>query len=257
MENTTLPNKLTEFGLNSYETKLWLTLLSEGPLVVGELSDIANVPRSRSYDVLESLEKKGFIHIKKRKPVRCETIPPDLVIENMKKRIKKTLEEEKTPLNKLKTKKLFLELEKIYKRNVNTNKQNNPPGLLKNKTNTKNQLQYMIKKAEKFVYIIDSGENTPSIMQFLSKHLPRLEEKGVIVNIMVNGPFNKKKKTNSQNLKLKETNLPNRLCIIDGNEMLFGLSGDKEVAVLVKTPTFIKSVVKLFENQWDNSNFVV
>ena len=89
MESTTPHNKLTEFGLNSYETKLWLTLLSEGPLVVGELSDIANVPRSRSYDVLESLEKKGFIHIKKRKPVRCETIPPILVIENIKKRIKK------------------------------------------------------------------------------------------------------------------------------------------------------------------------
>jgi len=257
MENATLPNKLTEFGLNSYETKLWLTLLSEGPLVVGELSDIANVPRSRSYDVLESLEKKGFIHIKKRKPVRCETIPPNLVIENIKKRIKKTLEEEKTPLTKLKTKKTFLELENIYKKNLNTNKQNNPPGLLKNKTNIKNQLQYMIKKSEKFVYITDSGENAPSIMRFLSKHLPKLEEKGVTVNVMVNGIFTKNKKTNSQNLKLKETNLPNKLCIVDGVDMLFMLSGDKEVAVLVKTPTFIKSVVELFENQWDNSSFIV
>ena len=257
MEGTTLPNKLTEFGLNSYETKLWLTLLSEGPLVVGELSDIANVPRSRSYDVLESLEKKGFIHIKKRKPVRCETISPILVIENIKKRIKKTLEEEKAPLNKLKSKKLFLELENIYQRNLNTNKQNNPSGLFKNKTNIKNQLQYMIKKSEKFVYIIEGGENTPPITQFLGKHLPVLEEKGVIVNVMVNGPLNKKKKTNNQNLKLKETNLPNRLCIVDGNEMLFGLSGDKEVAVLVKTQTFIKSVVKLFENQWGNSSFIV
>jgi len=257
MESTTLPNKLTEFGLNSYETKLWLTLLSEGPLVVGELSDIANVPRSRSYDVLESLEKKGFIHIKKRKPVRCETIPPNLVIENMKKRIKKTLEEEKAPLNKLKTKKLFLELENIYKINLNTNKQTNPPGLFKNKTNIKNQLQYMIKKSKKFVYIIDSGGETPSTIQFLAKHLPALEEKGVIVNLMVNGAFTKKKKINGQNLKLKETNLPNRLCIVDGNEMLFMLSGDKEVAVLVKTPTFIKSVVELFEKQWDNSGFVV
>jgi len=257
MERTTLPNKLTEFGLNSYETKLWLTLLSEGPLVVGQLSDIANVPRSRSYDVLESLEKKGFINIKKRKPVRCETISPNLVIENIKKRIKKTLEEEKKPLNKLKTKKIFLELENIYKRNPNTNKQTNPPGLFKNKTNIKNQLQYMIKKSERFVYIIEGGENTPPIMQFLAKHLPALEEKGVKLNIMVNGTFTKKKITNSQNLKLKETNLPNKLCLVDGTEMLVRLSGDKEAAVLVKTPTFIKSVVKLFENQWDNSNFIV
>ncbi|MBN1386465.1 helix-turn-helix domain-containing protein, partial [Candidatus Woesearchaeota archaeon] len=46
-------NKLKDFGLNSYESKLWTALLSRGVSTAGELSDIANVPRSRSYDVLE------------------------------------------------------------------------------------------------------------------------------------------------------------------------------------------------------------
>jgi sugar-specific transcriptional regulator TrmB len=53
--------KLKVFGLNSYEAKIWVALLSRGVSSAGELSDISNVPRSRSYDVLESLEKKGFI----------------------------------------------------------------------------------------------------------------------------------------------------------------------------------------------------
>ncbi|RJQ17958.1 hypothetical protein C4573_00830, partial [Candidatus Woesearchaeota archaeon] len=48
--------KLKDFGLNSYEVKIWTALLSRGVSTAGELSDIANVPRSRSYDVLESLE---------------------------------------------------------------------------------------------------------------------------------------------------------------------------------------------------------
>ena len=48
------------FSLNLYEVKIWTALLSRGVSTAGELSDIANVPRSRSYDVLESLEKKGF-----------------------------------------------------------------------------------------------------------------------------------------------------------------------------------------------------
>ena len=56
--------KLKDFGLNSYEAKLWVALLSRGVSTAGELSDIANVPRSRTYDVLESLEKKGFIIVK-------------------------------------------------------------------------------------------------------------------------------------------------------------------------------------------------
>ena len=49
------------FNLNLYEVKIWTALLSRGVSTAGELSDIANVPRSRSYDVLESLEKKGFV----------------------------------------------------------------------------------------------------------------------------------------------------------------------------------------------------
>ena len=57
--------KLKDFGLNSYEAKIWTALLSRGVSSAGELSDIANVPRSRAYDILESLEKKGFILIEK------------------------------------------------------------------------------------------------------------------------------------------------------------------------------------------------
>ena len=37
----------TYFGLNLYEAKIWTALLSRGIATAGELSDIANVPRSR------------------------------------------------------------------------------------------------------------------------------------------------------------------------------------------------------------------
>ena len=55
-------NKLRQFfGLNLYEVRIWTALLSRGVSTAGELSDIGNVPRSRAYDILESLEKKGFV----------------------------------------------------------------------------------------------------------------------------------------------------------------------------------------------------
>ncbi len=55
-------NKLRQFfSLNLYEAKIWTALLSRGVSTAGELSDIGNVPRSRAYDILESLEKKGFV----------------------------------------------------------------------------------------------------------------------------------------------------------------------------------------------------
>src|SRR3989344_1256969 len=52
------------FDLNLYEVKVWTALLSRGTSTAGELSSISDVPRSRTYDILESLEKKGFIIMK-------------------------------------------------------------------------------------------------------------------------------------------------------------------------------------------------
>ena len=80
-------NKLKDFGLNSYESKLWIALLSRGVSTAGELSDISNVPRSRAYDVLESLEKKGFIVMKVGKPIKYLAVPPTEVIERVKKKV--------------------------------------------------------------------------------------------------------------------------------------------------------------------------
>jgi HTH-type transcriptional regulator, sugar sensing transcriptional regulator len=82
-----LLSKLKEFGLNSYESKLWASLLSRGVSTAGELSDIANVPRSRSYDVLESLERKGFIQSKLGKPIKYIAIKPEEVIDIVKKKV--------------------------------------------------------------------------------------------------------------------------------------------------------------------------
>jgi len=64
------------FSLNLYEARIWTALLSRGVSTAGELSDIGNVPRSRAYDVLESLEKKGFIIMKLGKPIKYLAVEP-------------------------------------------------------------------------------------------------------------------------------------------------------------------------------------
>ena len=58
------------FNLNIYETKVWIALLSRGIASAGEIASISSVPRSRTYDVLESLEKRGFAITKIGKPVK-------------------------------------------------------------------------------------------------------------------------------------------------------------------------------------------
>ena len=76
------------FGLNLYEVRIWTALLSRGVSTAGELSDIGDVPRSRAYDVLESLEKKGFVVMKVGKPIKYLAVEPKEVVERVKKSIK-------------------------------------------------------------------------------------------------------------------------------------------------------------------------
>jgi len=68
------------FGLNIYETKVWLALLSKGIASAGEVADLSGVPRSRTYDVIESLEKAGFAIVKIGKPVKYIAVKPTEVI---------------------------------------------------------------------------------------------------------------------------------------------------------------------------------
>ena len=75
------------FSLNLYEARIWTALLSRGVSTAGELSDIGHVPRSRAYDVLESLEKKGYVVMKLGKPIKYIAVDPKEVVERVKKSI--------------------------------------------------------------------------------------------------------------------------------------------------------------------------
>ena len=111
-------NKLRDFGLNTYESKLWTALLSRGISTAGELSDISNVPRSRTYDVLESLEKKGFIIMKIGKPIKYIAVPPDEVLERVKKKIKEDSEKQAEVINDLREGEVITELNLLHHQGI-------------------------------------------------------------------------------------------------------------------------------------------
>src|SRR5512138_1517017 len=102
--------KIKDFGLNSYEAKIWTALLSRGVSTAGELSDIANVPRSRSYDILESLEKKGFVIMKLGKPIKYIAVSPTEVVDRVKKRVSEEATFRHKLLEELKTSDILSEL---------------------------------------------------------------------------------------------------------------------------------------------------
>lgn len=61
---------LRELGLTEYETRAYLSLLEKGATTASQVSEHANVPYSKIYETLNSLEKKGWIETKRGRPSR-------------------------------------------------------------------------------------------------------------------------------------------------------------------------------------------
>ncbi|MCX8169169.1 MAG: hypothetical protein N3E39_03015 [Candidatus Methanomethylicia archaeon] len=86
--------KLKSFGLTEYEAKVYLALLERGELTAEEISSLSNVPLPRVYDVLNNLEKKGFVKIISGRPRRFECIEPKYAFQNYVVYLRKSLEDE-------------------------------------------------------------------------------------------------------------------------------------------------------------------
>ena len=141
--------KIRLFGLNTYEAKIWSALLSRGVSTAGELSDIANVPRSRSYDVLESLEKKGFVIVKPTKPIKYLAVQPKEVLENVKSKIKQDMDSHINYISNDAFNGLINHFQEMYEKSAN--KDENMVAVLKGRKNTNKHLDFLVKNSKKMV----------------------------------------------------------------------------------------------------------
>ena len=145
--NVEMIRKIRLFGLNTYEAKMWFALLSRSVSTAGELSDISNVPRSRSYDVLQSLEKKGFVEAKPYKPIKYFTIQPKDVLKNIKNKIKRDRDNYINYISSDTFKSLINNFQEMYEKN--TDKDENMTAILKGRKNIHKHLDFLVKNSKK------------------------------------------------------------------------------------------------------------
>lgn len=254
-----LLKKIKDFGLNSYEAKIWTALLSRGVSSAGELSDISNVPRSRTYDVLESLEKKGFVMMKLGKPIKYMAIPPTEVIDVIKKKIREESTRQETTMDELKKSDVLDQLTQLHTNGIDTVEPTDLVGMVKNRDNVYDYLENMIKKAESSICIMTSADGMIRKMQYLEKSLKKASEKGVSIKILV--PHNKDSEKLEKDLKgvaevKNYTEIKSRFVLIDDSKLLFFITNDKDVhasydvAVWIETSFFAESIKGFFDMAW-------
>ena len=82
---------LREIGLTEYETRAYLFLIETGATTASRISANTDVPYSKIYEVLNSLEKKGWIETRSGRPKRYYPKPPTEALEATRLRLENTM----------------------------------------------------------------------------------------------------------------------------------------------------------------------
>jgi HTH-type transcriptional regulator, sugar sensing transcriptional regulator len=246
------------FGLNLYEVKIWTALLSRGVSTAGELSDIANVPRSRSYDVLESLEKKGFIVMKIGKPIKYIAVSPEEVVERVKKNMKKEADESVARLENLKNTDVIGELKGLHTQGVELVEPTDLSGSLRGRHNLYNHMELTIKGAEESVTLVTTSTGLLRKIEGLKGVMQEVAKRGVKIRIAA--PMNKELELAAAELsgiaEVRDCKLKGRFLIVDGKEVIFMVMDDADVhptydvGIWINTPFFAKALEDMFELAW-------
>jgi len=249
------------FGLNLYEVRIWTALLSRGVSTAGELSDIGNVPRSRAYDVLESLEKKGFVVMKLGKPIKYIAVEPVEVVERVKKLVRVDAEERSKRLDSLKGTDILQELNLLHKQGIEFIEPADLAGAIRGRHNIYTHLELLVRNAKKSVTLMTTSKGVMRKVEALKPELEKLAKKGVKIRIAV--PVTKENSDDVKDIsKIAEVrdnkNINARFCVIDGKELLFMILDDEEVhptydvGVWVSTPFFATALDNMFQACWEN-----
>jgi HTH-type transcriptional regulator, sugar sensing transcriptional regulator len=251
------------FDLNLYEAKVWTALLSRGVSTAGELSNISDVPRSRTYDILESLEKKGFIIMKIGKPIKFVALRPEEVVERVKKNLVVEAQSKSKRLEELKGDDVLSELTGLFENGVKFVEPADLSGSLRGRQNLHNHLDMMVRSAEKNITLVTTADGLNRKIEALMPSLEKAKKRGV--NIKVAAPIT------DHNVKLakqlskfadvrdtKDKDVNGRFAIIDDGQLMFMLTDDTnvhpnyDVGVWLSTDYFAKVMNQMFELAWSD-----
>jgi sugar-specific transcriptional regulator TrmB len=239
------------FDLNIYETKVWLALLGKGSASAGEIASISGVPRSRTYDVLESLEKKGFALIKLGKPVKYLGVKPKIILEKLKNNVRTDAEEKVQNLANVMGTHEFQQLEELYTVGINPVRREDLSASIKGRSTISNHLKEIIDSAIKEVLVCMHADEMKLKERLFIETFDSLKKKGIEVKIALFG--NKEvidKLSSFFKIKIKKVDIQGKFFIIDRSEVLFYLSQEstkEDSAIWLNSEFFSEAFAGLFD----------
>lgn len=218
------------FDLNIYETKVWLALLEKGNANIAQIHELSKVPRSRVYDVLKSLETKGFCVERIGRPIKYIAVEPPLVVEKIKKSIEAEAQEKVKILEKVKVSEEYKQLENLHKTTVNVTEKVGTT--IRGRSNLLAHLTNASKNAQDKIIIVSTPRGLERKLAMLLSTLASKAKRGVKTTVGIADsdgerfPEELRNKLKASDIKVKPIDGEARFCIVDNNVFLISESGE-------------------------------
>jgi sugar-specific transcriptional regulator TrmB len=262
-----LMDALKGIGLNLYERKLWVALLAKGTATAGELSEIASVPRSRTYDVLQTLADKGFVIVQTAKPLRYVAMQPAEALEKAKRRLQERYSEMEKRIDRLKGSELIKELSTLHEQGLQLISLEDITGALKGKYSVLQQMDSMLRNATSSVDIVTTPAGLNDLFENHISILKKISDNGVKIKIAtrVDKQCTDAIKSLSgiaeiRNITKEEVPFSGRFYVVDGQQLMLGLSdpevvhSSQDMMFWTKSKHAAKNMIEpLFNLLWEKS----
>jgi len=236
---------LKEAGLTEYESRIYLSLLEIGASTASRISEHGNVPYSKVYEALNSLEEKGWIETQSSRPRRYYPKSPTEALDAVKTRMEGLVKSwEKSVLKELQP--LYDKMEVREKPEI---------WILRGEFNTIAKLKEMVENTKIELMIAAPPSATP----FLDGLIPTLEEltdAGVSLLLMVS--WDASDRVLQAISKVAEVRVRDHMfgggVISDGREALLLLGEEKPSLVIWSDHIgLVKFAKDYFQHLWDTA----
>src|SRR3989338_1882483 len=231
-------------GVNQYESRLYLALLTKGATSASDSANIADIPRPRAYDVLDKLEKRGLISSQPGRPIKFAAVPIEEAFMNLKKH---KVSEHNQDLGDMEV------IKNDFKKTMKDTDMKESPSagdfvwVLKDSQNINSKIDNLLTGAQKHIYIATSEKKLKDKLDLFSTHLKTARDRGVEIKINSKSSTAVLKEARQIAHSVKSESF-HRMMIVDNDVLLFLTpeNSKTEVASWIRSPYFSESMRKLF-----------
>lgn len=238
---------LLEIGLNRWETRAYVALLELGSTTTGPLAKKSNVPLSKIYPVLESLNKKGLVsYVIRGKTKYFQAVDPEILktmIKEKEKRIYETISQFKLIINKSHRNQkveIFEGLNSIIRIIINL-------------------IEGSKKEDEWLSFSIGEDEITEKGIVFWDKVGVARYEKGLTTRLLDNESYKKRIRDNykdrwkylSNIMRFTKTLFPTTTIIFQNKIIILNLLSEPETGIVIESDDLFKFYKNFFNQHWN------